>query len=557
VDLVYCYNINNSYHIFNPKIYIERKNMEKILGYFHNKNRISAFCIGIFFLFVFFFALQSPVQAAVLFFSPASGSYNVGSNFSVGVYVLSSDQAINAVSGTVFFPQNLEITSLSKTGSILDTWIQDPSFSSTTADFSGIAFNPGFIGASGKIITINFKVKSAGTASLGFTSGSVLANNGIGTEVLSGLGTAQFNLSAAQVTPPPTNVTPPKVTVPPAQNNNVPAANTPLAPQISSPTNPDPSKWYNNNNPEFDWQLTPDIIAVRALYNKIPGSQPTVIYEPANSKININSNLNDGVYYFHLQLKNSAGWGPVSHFRFQIDTQPPQPFLINLVSGKQTDNPQPVLSFLTTDVLSGIDYYKIKINNAGFYVIPAGEIINNSYTLPVQPFGPKSVLVMAVDKAGNYTVAYAEFVISSINPPVITYYSQNLTNNEPLTIKGESYPNSQIVIWLQGENETAKSWTITSDTQGSFTFIVNEKFQNGINRIWAQVIDKRGARSANSSQVIMIEKQSAVFQITSWTNDNLTTFLLLVVLILLLTLLTIRICGRRIILAKVPRRQKH
>lgn len=537
---------------------MEKKILKKLPNYVQANYKIITIVI-VLVLSIFSFVSPVAAQTASLYFSPSTGSYVVGSTFAVNVYVSSTNQAINAVSGTVSFPQdNLTITSLSKPGSIINMWVQEPSFLNSvgTVNFEGIVPSPGFIGASGKIITINFKVKSAGVAIINFASGSVLANDGSGTNILKNSGSAQFNLSAASPIAPVVPVTPPP-------KNNSPIVSTPTvslppALQISSPTNPDPSKWYNNNNPELVWQLLPDILSIKTLYNKYPTSKPTIVHEPAISEIKIAANLKDGVYYFHLQPENSAGWGAVSHFRFQVDTQPPELFKINLIDGIETTNPQPIISFRTTDILSGIDHYKIKINNGDFFDIPPEQIINDSYVLPLQKSGPKSILIMALDKAGNYTVAYEEFVIKSINPPVITDYPQELENNAPLIIKGQSYPNSQIIIWLQGEKETARKWVTISDGEGHFVFTTDEKLKNGINKIWAQVVDKRGAKSDNSEKIIIIEHRSILFEIESWIINNIiTAFLGAFLFCLLLTFWVVHMYGKRIILLKVPHRQKH
>jgi len=85
--------------------------MEKIF------KKIKGLLIGGALLFVIFSILPATVQAATLYFSPSSGSHAVGDTFSVNVYVSSADQAMNAASGIITFPQDkLEVTSLSKTG---------------------------------------------------------------------------------------------------------------------------------------------------------------------------------------------------------------------------------------------------------------------------------------------------------------------------------------------------------------------------------------------------------------------------------------------------------
>ncbi len=216
-----------------------------------NKKKKIIFYLILFSAFCFLLSVSS-ANAASLYFSPSSGSYAVGDSFSVSVYVSSTDQAINAASGAILFPQDkLEISSLSKSGSIFSLWVQEPSFSNSagTVNFEGIVLNPGFTGANGKIITLNFKVKTAGAGLLNFSSGSVLTNDGKGTNILTSLGNAQFNLGGAAPTVP-------EATTPSA------VSGAPSAPQIFSPTHPDPNKWYTVKDAKFTWEVPPGTTTV-------------------------------------------------------------------------------------------------------------------------------------------------------------------------------------------------------------------------------------------------------------------------------------------------------
>ena len=105
---------------------------------------------GLLFAFLFFVPFIS--SAATLSLSPSSGNYNVGSSLTINIYANSADQSINAASGIISFPSDkLTITSVSKSGSIIGFWVQEPSFTNTagTVNFEGIIFNPGFTGSSG------------------------------------------------------------------------------------------------------------------------------------------------------------------------------------------------------------------------------------------------------------------------------------------------------------------------------------------------------------------------------------------------------------------------
>lgn len=151
-----------------------------------------------------FIAGANAAKAATLYFSPTSGSYDVGQAFSINVFVSSHDQAMNAASGIVSFPADkLEVASLSKGGSIISLWVLEPTFSNSagTINFEGIVLNPGFTGSAGKIITINFKTKSAGDASLIFSSGTILANDGQGTNILTGMGSGSYTISSKAIVP--------------------------------------------------------------------------------------------------------------------------------------------------------------------------------------------------------------------------------------------------------------------------------------------------------------------------------------------------------------------
>ncbi len=157
------------------------------------------------FLFVLAFVLlPSVTNAASLYFNPSSSEYKIGDSFFVNVVIDSADKSINALSGSIDFSSDvLEVVSISKTGSIVNFWVQEPNYSNAngSVSFEGVVPNPGFIGNVGRVITINFKVKRAGLAKLAYSSASVLANDGLGTNILSGVKGATFSIKEALVVP--------------------------------------------------------------------------------------------------------------------------------------------------------------------------------------------------------------------------------------------------------------------------------------------------------------------------------------------------------------------
>ncbi len=483
--------------------------------------------LKILFLFSIFYFLFSAalVEAATLYFSPSSGSFGIGQTFSAAVYVSSEDQTMNAASGVISFPKDkLEITSLSQSGSIFSLWVQEPVFSKSagTVQFEGIVLNPGFTGSAGKIISVNFKVKSGGLASLRFSSGSVLANDGRGTNILADLGTANFNLATGGITP----MTPETTT--PSSSLGAPAP-----PHVSSSTHPDQNKWYSETKAKFNWDLPSDVTAVRVLIDKNSHSIPGVNYAPPISSKEI-ADLDDGIWYFHIQFRNSYGWGAISHFRVQIDTKSPEPFSIKIIDGKETENPRPTIVFNTVDTGSGIDYYKVKIGDSDFLDISQEEVKSNPYTLHPQMPGKHTILVQAFDKAHNHTVAVEEFVVKAIESPKITDYPQKLYSGEPLIVKGTTYPNVQITLWLQREDDKAESQSIKSDENGNFALVYKENLKDGIYKMWAEAVNEQGAVSYPSEKLTFIVALPSVLKFGKIAINYLTILITLLILIAVL-----------------------
>ena len=152
--------------------------------------------------------------------------------------------------------------------------------------------------------------------------------------------------------------------------------------------------------------------------------------------------------------------------------------------------------FDTTDSLSGINYYKVKIGEGDFVSVTTELVRSNPYALPLQKPGRRTILVQAFDNAGNYSVATERFSIEPLHTPVFTAYPRELRADEMLTVTGETqYPGSQIIIWLQREKGIPQKSVVTSDQDGKFIFTTDKKLADGTYKLWAEVVDARGAQS--------------------------------------------------------------
>lgn len=174
--------------MLSKKLNSTKKFSTKIIFYFY-----------FYFSFVFLLFFANTALAASLNLSPSSGSYKVGDTINVRVILSSSDQSANAVSGTIDFPSALlTLSYISKASSIVSLWAVEPSYSNTkgTASMEGIILN-GYTGSNGTILTLSFKAKAVGTANIKFTSSSVLANDGQGSNILTGTSQANFGITKA------------------------------------------------------------------------------------------------------------------------------------------------------------------------------------------------------------------------------------------------------------------------------------------------------------------------------------------------------------------------
>lgn len=351
----------------------------------------------------FWIVLPHSVFAATFSFAPASGTYTVGSVFSVGVYVGSADRAMNAASGIVSYPEDLlEVISLSKNQSQISLWVQEPSFSNSagTVNFEGIVLNPGYTGAQGKVVTINFRVKAQGTAAVSFASGSVLANDGLGTEILTSKGGAQFTLAPKPIPEAVLPSTDKEVTVPAS-----------LVPKIDSTTHT-LDGWSNHATGTFNFTVGNGVTAMRLLLDAKPNSIPIVVYQPPIPLREI-TGIPEGVSYLHVQYKNGEGWGSITHYKLQVDTEQPQDITVSKNDEVNAPTDTATFTFNAHDAQAGIDHYEVQIDGATTEQFVSQGVY--TYTTPkALPAGVHTLVVKVFDKAGNFISTTTNFTTATL-----------------------------------------------------------------------------------------------------------------------------------------------
>jgi len=371
------------------------------------------------FLFsIFYFLNSSVVEAgsASLYLSPASGSFLVGSTFSVSVFVNTEGNEINAVWAELKFPPEiLQVTSPTAGTSFIAEWIVPPNYSNERGIISFRGGVPGGITTSaGLISSITFRAVASGMAKVEFREGSkILLHDGKGTDILTTTINGEYHI----LIPPPEG------------------------PVVFSPTHPNPNVWYSASTPSFSWEREEGVTDFSWSFDQNPSGRPDSISEGTKTQVSF-SDVSDGIWYFHLRQKKEEVWGKTSHSQVRIDTSPPNEFTPKVETYTRLIDYQTMVYFETTDNFSGISHYEVSLID-----LSAAEPSRSFFTEEMSPYqvpfrkaGKYNVIIKAVDRAGNTREAEARFRMIT---PLISHIE-----GRGLQIRGILFP--WWLIWILG-----------------------------------------------------------------------------------------------------------
>lgn len=322
--------------------------------------------------------MGAQAHAATLRLSPGTGSFVLGSTFDVSVILNTQGASVNTVEAELAFPPKiLQLVNPSLGKSIVQIWASPPTYSNEEGRIyliGGIPA-PGITTSEGIVQSFTFRVVSPGEAKISFGGQtSVLANDGLGTDVLKQVAPAIFRL-----------------VLPSAQG-----------PAIFSPTHPEQGTWYKDPNPILHWEASPNTDGFSFSVDHDPKGTPDTTIDTREAQTSL-SDLESGSWYFHLREKAGGSWGGTSHFIVNIDTLPPAAFGVNVSPGLRTSDKSPILRFFTTDTLSGFDHFEIKI--VSLKKGPTDTTFFFEATSPHQILGISGgryeAIVRAYDIAGN------------------------------------------------------------------------------------------------------------------------------------------------------------
>jgi hypothetical protein len=437
------------------------------------------------------FGIFSPAHAAIISLIPASSEIGIGEKITVELRIDSEGASFNAAQTVIRFPRDvLEVVALNKTESVFSFWLEEPQFSNTDGIISFTGGTPyGVSGGAVGILKIEFKAKEIGSGTLSLTEAAVTAADGSGINLLSKMNDAVITVVLQRSVPK----------IPESKQiirEAVPSEKLPLKPVLKIPLYLEENLWYNLVA-QFtaSWDLPPDISGVSTALNRYTSSVPSEKSEGLFDNKTFPA-LTDGVSYFHVRFKNNMGWGPVTHYRLAIDTQPPLGFEINILEGEKTDNPAPTLQFKTSDALSGLKEYQIQVDDGDSIYIPANDF-KGTFQLSLQSPGKREIVVRALDMAENSVEDRITVDILPIASPTITFVTEELFSNEQkgLTVRGSSLPGTNVLLTIIQKGTLIANGTTHADENGNWEFTFDQLLRNGKYLVTAQSQDGRGALS--------------------------------------------------------------
>lgn len=467
------------------------------------------------FLLAAFFAFSGKVDAAVLRMNPSQTEVTVGNIINVQVSVDTSGKVINNAESIVQFPKDLlEVVSIDSKSSIFSLWVENPSFSNSAgqAIFNGGVPNPGYQGSNGTIVSIVFRSKKAGTASVLFLNSAVRENDGLGTDILSGKNGSEITIV-----------------------NDRAQSVVDFDFAITSSSHPNQNVWYSKDDVAVSWTLPKNTTAVKTLLGAHKDSEPTVYYgSPLTSKSI--ENVEDGTWYFHAKYLVDGVWSKTQHYRLQIDTASPTDLSVR--SEKDTAG-KVTLHMKAIDSLSGVNRYIVAVDADSPLTVKSDTEGEASVEVPFYRAGEHDVVISVFDKSGNKTETKITLVIDTVLELRIDSYPAKIKSNESVEISGTApYPYASLRVSLKNNDNVIQTYKLKSNSYSKFNFISQPISTEGGYTLWVDMLRDSEEVSLSSQKVTILVETPLLLQIGSYTI-GLMKVLIPAVLLLIIFLLTV------------------
>lgn len=463
-------------------------------------------------------------QGATLYLEPATALYPVGETFDVQVRLDTGNASVGSADALIAYePQDLEFVSFSSEGSVFGSIIVPDEAAPGRIKVQGVVSrNRGpFTGPDGLFATLTFRPLRSTATEVRFMQGAATplqaAVGAAVSNILSGLNSATYTLI-------------PKGTVPAAAvayaSEEVDFDITPI---------PVPSdEWFSTTSVRLSWTLPDNVTEMRTHVSQNQNDTPTKVYAIPVSSIEL-SDLAQGGNYFHLQFRFGDEWGPVIHYPVRVDLTQPDFVIVREAERSDPSDPRIAFAIESADVPSGIARYEMVIDNEEpVFWEPTQDGLYRPESL--EP-GQHSLTVFAFDRAGNSTSSAVEFLVHSLDPPVLTQAPDHVLTGNPITVRGTTYPNAEVTVFTSFDDGEASTKTVQSDGSGAFVATLTDAGRAGKYTVWFSVADDRGAVSPPSIKRSITVTQPFIMLFGSIAVTYLSVIVPLVALILVLGLI--------------------
>ncbi len=99
--------------------------------------------------------------------------------------------------------------------------------------------------------------------------------------------------------------------------------------------------------------------------------------------------------------------------------------------------------------------------------------------------------------------------IPSIAAPVLSGYQNQISAGDRIIVSGTAPASSTVSVYLQKGNDTAERTDMTTDPDGSFTYVSDTEAQTGIYQLWAITLGENGDQSDPSNEIEITASPSA------------------------------------------------
>ena len=452
--------------------------------------------ITLFALFLsLFFANIASAADATLFLTPITGTYIAGDTFTVSVAVDSGGAPVNAIEGRLEYdPKELTVLSVSKTNSVLSSWVSEPAFDN---ELGTLSFGGSLATATAltRETVLKFEVRGqrSGEFRIRFVSGAAIhAADGTGGNIVSALNNGVYKIIPL-INDPSTAV---------VQEGEILSAGGEVlgaatGTTITSPTHPDQTLWYALATSTLNWDLPSGLSGIRLSLDKKENGVGNISY-PTTLHQKIIGNIRDGVYYFHVTRDALGGESETTNYKLQIDSTVPTGVTVTEVERTDPTNPHVAVMVSATDTMSGIDHYEFTIDGGS----PTNwtDAGGHTYTLPASAAGTHQLIAMAVDKAGNKASSSLDFIVKSLPTPVITVVNPKLSEESKLKLSVVTVPNATLVIAVQKGDSSPVTEEYNVDAAGRGEFESALALVPGTYIISATAHNALGALSSESEK---------------------------------------------------------